>query len=179
MKLNPMKTALAFTLALGLAACDNNESNRNNIQGMVFEDPSITTISDQSIEANETSVVAFVVADNQSLASTLTVTASSDNQQLIPDAGLQIDGSGANRMLNITPISELLGSANITLTVMDSDGGSASTAFTVTVAQQQLTVSEFAIQVFGDDPNGTPRNFSSRSFISGGQDMDIYPIVTQ
>jgi hypothetical protein len=180
MKLSPMKTLCLLLTGTILAACDNNDGNRNNIPPMVLEPPTITSIGNQTIEANETaSGIAFVVADNQTAASNLTVSASSDNTALIPNTGLQISGSGANKVLMITPMSEQLGNANVTVTVTDADGGNASTSFAVSVAQQMLSVGEFAVQLFNDGPNDTPRSFDSRIFIDGGEGDNIYPDVVQ
>jgi hypothetical protein len=65
----------------------------------------------------------FTLADSNTAANLLTVTATSNNQAVVPDANLNLMGSGANRNLKITPIGT--GYATITITV--SDGPTSST----------------------------------------------------
>lgn len=49
--------------------------------------------------------------------STVTVTATSDDQQVVPDAGLAVSGSGATRVLTVQPAAA--GTATITITASD------------------------------------------------------------
>lgn len=62
------------------------------------------------------------------------VTASSNNQALVPDANLVLSGTGATRSLQITPAANQSGLAMITVTVNLSGGGTVIDTFTLTVA---------------------------------------------
>ncbi len=61
--------------------------------------------------------IPFLLADNDTPLSDLTVSAVSDNQNVIPDANLALTGSGGSRTLTIRPAG--IGYANIILTVSD------------------------------------------------------------
>lgn len=95
--------------------------------------PSLGTLAPVSINANASSgPIAFTVADAETPAGSLTVSGSSSNTGLVPNAGIVFGGSGANRTVTITPASNQSGTATITVGV--SDGVNTSTGtFVVTV----------------------------------------------
>lgn len=66
--------------------------------------------------------LAFTVSDSETAASSLVVTASSDNVQLVGPAGLVVGGSSGNRTLTITPNLTETGTAQITVRVSDGQG---------------------------------------------------------
>ena len=111
--------------------------------------PAIGAIADRAIEENaSTGPIAVALSDEEQAASSLTLTATSDNTILVPLANIALGGSGANRTVVVTPASGQCGNATITLTV--SDGAlSSSTHFTLTVTgsggatDRQLTVDSF------------------------------------
>ena len=174
MKTTQFKIVSLTLFALTLAACDNDNSARTNVA------PTISAVADVSIQANEQSgQIFFQVNDEFTDPGLLEVTASSDNTTLINAQSFSFNVAGGNRSVQITPISELLGSSNITLTVSDADGLTSSTSFTVTVNQQMLDVGQFAVQLFNDSPNDSPRTFDSRQFVGGDEGANIYPTVAQ
>jgi hypothetical protein len=77
--------------------------------------------------------IAFTVGDDTTPAGSLTVTATSSNTTLVPNANIVLGGSGANRTVSITPASNQFGSTTITLTVTDEIGLTATDTFTLTV----------------------------------------------
>jgi len=96
--------------------------------------PTISNIADVMIaEDTSTSALAFTIGDTETAATALTVTATSSNQALIPNGSLTLGGSGANRTITATPLMDQFGTAIITVTVTDANGGSAQDTFTVTV----------------------------------------------
>ena len=68
---------------------------------------------------------AVTVGDAASGASAVTVTATSSDSSVVPNSGLSVTGTGANRTLTVTPTG--VGYATITLTATVAGGGSAST----------------------------------------------------
>ncbi|MGD8190189.1 tandem-95 repeat protein [Brevibacillus ginsengisoli] len=95
--------------------------------------PTISSIPNQTINADEkTPVIPFVVNDPDTDVRSLTVTASSSNQELVPDAKITLGGSGANRTVQVVPEPNKNGSATITLIVSDGQLSARST-FIVTV----------------------------------------------
>ena len=95
--------------------------------------PTITDIADQTTAfETATGPIAFTIGDTESTVDTLTVTASSDNQTLVPDANIDLAGADASRAITLTPATGEAGAATITVTV--SDGlEEASDTFTLTV----------------------------------------------
>lgn len=96
--------------------------------------PSVSVIADQNtVQGQPTAAIPFTVADAETVLSSLTVTATSSNQTLIPDANLVLGGSDGSRTLTITPAAGQSGTATITITVTDSGGLSAISSLGVTV----------------------------------------------
>jgi len=116
---------------------DNDDADENpynfSIQGVGTNTaPTISSIADQGIVKNtSTGAIAFTVADADAGA-VLTVTASSNNLSLLPQANITLGGTGANRTISLTPLSNATGAATITVQV--SDGGlTSSSVFTLAV----------------------------------------------
>ena len=104
--------------------------------------PTITAITNQitTINTPETGI-AFTIGDAQTAASNLVLSAMSANTTLVPTNNIVFGGTGANRTVNITPASNQLGTATITLIV--SDGTlSASNSFVQSVNPASLVVTE-------------------------------------
>jgi subtilisin family serine protease/PKD repeat protein len=95
--------------------------------------PTISSIADQSIVANaSTGALSFTIGDAETAASSLTVTGSSSNQSLVPNANIVFGGNAASRTVTVTPATNQTGTATITLTV--SDGALATSgSFSLTV----------------------------------------------
>jgi hypothetical protein len=82
--------------------------------------PTISAIPDQTIaENNSTGDLYFAVLDAETAANLLSVTGSSSNTTLVPNANIVFGGSGGTRTVRITPAAGQIGSATITLTVAD------------------------------------------------------------
>ena len=100
--------------------------------------PTITTFAAQTINEDEsTGTLNFTVADTETSAAALVVSATSDNQALIPNANLVLGFANipndGERTLVVTPAQDANGSANITVQVTDGGGAMATRVFTVTV----------------------------------------------
>ncbi len=90
--------------------------------------PTISNIADQTInEDSNTGALAFTVGDGQTAAASLTLSGSSSNTTLVPNANIVFGGSGASRTVTVTPVANLHGTSTITVTVSD---GSLSTSDT-------------------------------------------------
>jgi len=75
-----------------------------------------STLNDPSDPASSLGI-AFTIGDEVTPVGSLTVTVSSDNPTVVPNANLALTGSGASRTLKITPVA--VGYSNITVTVND------------------------------------------------------------
>ncbi|MBK7951380.1 MAG: PQQ-dependent sugar dehydrogenase [Deltaproteobacteria bacterium] len=95
--------------------------------------PTISDITDWiTAEDTSTGAISFTVGDNETAATSLTVTATSSAQTVVATSGLVLGGTGANRTLTVTPVANASGTSTITVSV--SDGASiTSDAFVVTV----------------------------------------------
>jgi gliding motility-associated-like protein len=107
--------------------------------------PTITTPSNVSslCSGATTSAVSFTVADAETAAGSLVVSATSSNQTLIPNANLTVTQPNSSGVAQITATaaSGQTGTATITLTVTDGGAATATTTFTVTVnAAESVTI---------------------------------------
>lgn len=119
--------------------------------------PTISDVVNQTIaEEGSLAPVAFTVNDAETAAASLSVTASSSNQSIIPDASIIIASTGGGgRTVAIAPVANINGSVTITLTV--TDGGSLTTVDTFT-----LTITEV-----NDPPTATNDSLTSITEDSG------------
>ena len=102
--------------------------------------PTISTVANQTTPVN-TAVgpLDFTIGDTDTPLSGLTLTASSSNLTLVPNANLVLGGTGSARTLLITPATNKSGTALITLTVTDGQTNTPS-AFTLTVTPPPPTI---------------------------------------
>jgi|GEM_PF-1437591 len=95
--------------------------------------PEISPLDDQSVVSGQSTLpLAFTVADAETPAAALDVSASSSNATLLPASGIVLGGAGANRTITLTPAAGETGSALVTV-VVDDGSLSASASFTLTV----------------------------------------------
>jgi hypothetical protein len=102
----------------------------------VNDNPTVSSIPSQAIpKDSSTGVIPFTVTDqsNETPADQLQVLASSSNTALVPNNKIALGGSGNNRTIQVTPITNSVGATTITITVADLNGGATSTSFTVQV----------------------------------------------
>jgi RHS repeat-associated protein len=95
--------------------------------------PRIADIPDLSAGPGPFGPIAFGVADAETPAGELIVTARSSNLELVPPDGLVLGGSGATRTITVSPTPGRSGEAVITLTVRDGGGLTAFDTFRVAV----------------------------------------------
>src|SRR5207237_8262231 len=102
--------------------------------------------------------------DAETAAGSLSVNATSSNTALLPNANIVFGGSGADRTFTLTPATGQTGTSNVTITVTDAQGATASTTFQFVVGN--------AIRVNGD------QDFSGESdvirIVRNGSFIDIY-----
>jgi CSLREA domain-containing protein len=91
----------------------------------------IEDISDQTTNEDTPLTITFGVGDSGPAITS--VTASSNNQALIPNANLLVSGTGTVRSLQMTPLANQSGLATITVTVNLSGGGTVTDTFILTV----------------------------------------------
>ena len=126
--------SLTVTDGGGLTATESFEVT----VGAPNKPPTITSVADKVIWDGATSTFSFTIGDEENSADQLTVTASSSNTDVIPAANLAITGTGASKVLAITPISGTEGATLVTLMVKDTDQEETAISFTVTVTKRRV-----------------------------------------
>jgi hypothetical protein len=79
--------------------------------------PTISDIADQMTQFPAIGPIAFTVGDAETALASLVVTASSNDQGVVPDGNLVLAGTDGDRNITVTPIAS--GTATITVTVDD------------------------------------------------------------
>ncbi len=126
--------------------------------------PSISSIADQEVEQdNDFGPLGFTVSDQETSASQLSVTATSDNQSIIKDSKISIAGTGSQRSISIQPESNKYGKVTISLVVSDGELDSEET-FVLNVTEKDV------------DPVNTAPSISSIADQEVEQDNDFGPI---
>ena len=116
--------------------------------------PTISDITDKTTnEDTATAALGFTVGDVETPAASLTLSGSSSNTALVPNANIVFGGSGASRTVTLTPAANQSGTATITVTVTDGGGATASDTFvlTVTAVNDVPTISDVADQTTNED----------------------------
>ncbi len=140
--------------------------------------PTISAIPDQNTVANQQSApIAFTITDEE--ASSLSITASSDRQQVVPDSALELGGSGTDRTLRVTPAIDTLGNAFITIIVTDGQGLMASTSFLLTIDPQQVSMQQFTRNTFAESADGDPELVNAVDFIQDADGDDFADLLAQ
>jgi len=114
------------------------------------------------------------VDDAESDPATLTVTATSNNQFLVPNSNIIVSGTGENRTVNVTGVAGRSGTAVITVTVSD---GEDSTTLDVTVkigttANNLITGTTGPDMLFGLPGNDTLNGDAGNDLLCGARGND-------
>ncbi len=145
------------TITVSVSVFDGTDTTQTTFDVTVSADndaPTISAIADQTPnEDTATGNIAFTISDVETAAGSLIVTATSDDQTLVPDANITLGGSGANRTINILPgTNQNGGPATITVSVFDGTD-TTQTTFDVTVSADNdaPTISAIADQTPNED----------------------------
>ena len=116
----------------------------------------------------------LTVADVESPAGSLTLSGSSNNTSLVPNANIVFGGSGANRTIQITVAPKKSGTATVTVVVSD---GQAVGTVTITVIvgsdkNETLNGTAGADMIFGLGGKNTINGFAGNDLICGGNGVD-------
>lgn len=162
---------LSITLALvTLGAC--SDGGGGSSAPPPDRAPTVSAIADTTVPANsDERRIAFSVSDDQTDPGALTVSAQSDNDDLLDGDGPAVAGAGDDRELLLVPAPGIVGMATITVTVTDAAGQSATTSFLYTVAPQQVAFSAAARTAFAADENDEPQTVNDKEY---DDDMSTY-----
>ncbi|MBL9167368.1 MAG: tandem-95 repeat protein [Verrucomicrobiales bacterium] len=96
--------------------------------------PSLSALPDQRIpEDHEGLLIPFRISDFETASASLQVTVSSSNRDLFLGGDLAVRGDSEDRQLSLRPAPHAFGESQVTVEVLDTQGGSARTVFRVLV----------------------------------------------
>jgi hypothetical protein len=127
--------------------------------------PTISGLRDVTVPPGKGSATqSFTVADVETPAAMLAVTATSSNTALLPASGIALGGGGADRTITVTPVPSMFGDATVTVTVTDAGGLTATDTFTVHVPPalgHRGLVGHKHFAAGGDEGSGTVSMFNA------------------
>lgn len=102
----------------------------------VNDAPTLSSIANTATERNTPVTVNVVVGDVDDGAASATMSGTSSNQTLVPDANLVFGGSNGDRTLTVSPVGSFAGTTTIAVTVNDGSL-TATTSFVLTVGSYE------------------------------------------
>ena len=131
--------------------------------------PTISNIANQSTAIGVAEgPLSFTIGDVETSAAALTLGRSSSNTTLVPTGNIVFGGSGANRTVTITPAAGQTGTAIITVTVTDTNGGSANDTFVQTVVNLTPTTTSMPTTSLTPSTYGQSVTFTATASGAGG-----------
>lgn len=128
----------------------------------INDPPTISTLPPQTIgRSTSTGPLNFTVSDPETPVGSLSLNGTSSNTALVPHTNIVFSGSGGNRIVTVTPITNRTGNSTITLTVSDG-AATASSSFllTVTAVNATPTISPIANQTILRNTRTAPLSFT-------------------
>jgi subtilisin family serine protease len=146
--------------------------------GVDNQPPTVAVAAGGSCDASTKGTINLTVADDESVASDLTLTGTSSNTTLVPNTAQNITfgGSGQNRTMQVSAVANKSGTAQITVKV--SDQGSLSDTLIVTVKvgtakSETLSGTTGADMLFGLAKNDTLNALEGNDLLCGGDGNDV------
>jgi uncharacterized repeat protein (TIGR01451 family) len=146
---------------------DDNSASATVIVMEEIEDNTAPTISDipnQSTPIDTPIDVTFTISDAETAPDSLILGKASSNTALVPEANIELGGSGTDRTATITPATGMTGTTTITITVSDGDlsdedsfalavGVNAPPEFTSTPVETALVDNLYSYDITTTDPD--------------------------
>ncbi len=136
----------------------------------VNDPPTISSIAPQTTtEDKATGAISFTINDIDTSVGSLTVSGSSSDKTLVPDANIAIGGTGSARTVVITPAANRNGNTTITLTVHDGPVTAVTTfVLTVTPVNDPPVITD---QIALTTPEETPLTLAIGNFMFTDPDI--------
>lgn len=154
------------TATVTLVASDPDNQRSTNVFNLtvsaVNDTPTASTIPDQTTIINRASGPhSFTVGDVETPAASLQVVAVSSDTNVVENAGITLGGTGADRLILVSPRTNAAGATTITLGVIDAQGAIANRTFRLSVvASQQPTITSIPDQVLRKNIASAPLPFT-------------------
>lgn len=176
---NYLGSALLAATTLVVAACGGGKSGGTMQQPAANTAPVMSAVGDRS--AAQDGVVGPIeigIADRESDAGTLKLTASSDSNTVFPGDALVLGGTGTTRTLTLTPLEATTGTTAITLTLTDPQGATATRTFRVTVSPRAASMRGVALTTFAKAEGEEPTAVNGFTFDQDADDPAIFqPLI--
>jgi hypothetical protein len=177
--MNSRKTTFAVLTASALLTACGGKDDPGPPPPAMNQPPVISAITNKTAD-QDTAVgpIQFGVADGQTDAAQLTVTAAADGNGLFPADGVVLGGSGTARTLTLMPLDAATGMATVVITVTDPQGLASSRSFTVTVNARSASMREVALATFAKGENDEVTAVNGLTFAQDADDPAIFdPII--
>src|SRR5262249_49168684 len=115
---------------------------------------SLTTLAATNTLVNKPLTIPFSVSDDRTPVNGITYAASSGNNTVIPSGNIVVTPNGANPTVTITPASNQLGVANITVTALDNDSQEPRQTSAIIAVMVRPNTNVVAIDYFSYDNSG-------------------------
>jgi hypothetical protein len=171
---------LLAATTLMVAACSSNDPDRMPPPPAAANyAPTASAIADRASDQDTVvGPIDFSIADRESDAALLTVTAVADGTTVVPADGITLAGSGAARTITLTPLESATGAVNVTLTVKDPDGAVALSAFRLTVNARPASVRDVTLTTFAKAEADDVTAVNGLTFTQDADDPAIFePLI--
>jgi Ca2+-binding RTX toxin-like protein len=137
--------------------------------------PTVEVVAGGSVNGDSGGTFNLSVGDADGDPADLTLSATSSNQSLVPAALISFGGSGADRTVTLNAKNKKSGTAVVTVTATDADGGSASVVIRVFVGSNKnngLNGTAGVDLILGRNGNDTLTGLGGVDLIGGGRGVD-------
>ncbi len=173
-------TPLALLVTAAVATgCGGGGSRSGSAPAPQNVAPVLSPIVAQTINQDtSTPALAFTVNDDGGVGA-VSVLVSSSDAALLPPYGLALGGSGTNRTVTVTPAEAATGTASISVTAMDAQGGMSTVSFPVTVRAVSQSIATYTNSTFALMEGDTPVQVSGFTFVQDADDDATFAPLLQ
>ncbi|MEO0346057.1 MAG: hypothetical protein AAF229_07335 [Pseudomonadota bacterium] len=169
-----MKHLLVAALVSLTAACGGGSGDAPAVNGA----PTISDIADQSIDANGVSTpIGFSVSDERP--SSVTVVASADRPEIIPEGGLLVRNERGSGSLVVTPQPDVTGETTVSVVATDDLGQTTRVDFLLSVVAEQRSLQQFARDTFTSTDVETPTLINAVEFAQDADEDDFADLLAE
>lgn len=140
--------------------------------------PTISDIADQSIDANVASTpISFSVSDERP--SSVTIVASADRPEIIPEGGLLVRNERGSGSLVVTPQPDVTGETTVSVVATDDLGQTARVDFLLRVVAEQRSMQQFARDTFASTDVDLPTLINAVEFAQDANEDDFADLLAE
>lgn len=169
---NYMGSALLAATTLVVAACSSGGGGTPPPAANTA--PVISALADRSVDQDSAlGPIEVGITDSESAADALTLTAAVDGG-VFPADGVVLAGAGATRTLSLTPLESATGAGNVTVTLRDPQGLTATRTFRVTVNARGASIRQSALSTFAKGETDEATVLNGYTFAQDADDPAIF-----